>query len=160
MLKHFYHRTPVITRLQQGLLGSYLDDVALTLHQQGYASSTIREYVYAYETFGRWLSQQGYTVTNTDDTTIALYLRGLRRSPTGKLPKAGRGLTHLRRLLQQRGVVPAGSLPTPLTAADQWLQHYAQYLEQVMGAAPSTRQRYLPIAQRFMATCCMAGPPD
>ena len=43
MLKHFYHRTSVITRLQQGPLGPYLEDLALTLHQQGYAPSTIRE---------------------------------------------------------------------------------------------------------------------
>ena len=83
MLKHFYHRTSVITRLQQGPLGPYLEDLALTLHQQGYAPSTIREYVYAYETFGRWLSQKGYTVANTDEPTITLYLHGMRRSPAG-----------------------------------------------------------------------------
>ena len=160
MLKHFYHWTSVITRLQQGPLGPYLEDLALTLHQQGYAPSTIREYVYAYETFGRWLSQKGYTVANTDEPTITLYLHGLRRSPAGKLPKAGRGLTHLRRLMQQRGIVPACPLTTPLTAADAWLRRYEQYLPQVLGAAPSTRQCYLRIAQRFLATYSMAGPLD
>src|SRR5215470_5361027 len=42
MLEHLFARTHVIARLRRGLLGSYLDDFATSLHQHGYAPSSIQ----------------------------------------------------------------------------------------------------------------------
>ena len=39
MIEHCFSRTSVLTRLRQGLLGPYLDDLATTLHQAGYAGT-------------------------------------------------------------------------------------------------------------------------
>ena len=59
MLEHIFVRPSVIARLRGGPLGPYLDDLATSLHQQGYAPSSIQRYLRTGEQFGRWLHGQG-----------------------------------------------------------------------------------------------------
>src|SRR5215831_7367870 len=160
MIEQYFSRTPVIAQLRLGLRGPHLDDLATTLHQQGYAPNTIRRALRAGAQFGQWLSQQSYALDEVDQAVIERYLNSLRRSPSGKLPQAGSGLPHLLRLLQQRDLL---SSPVPMpsaTALDDWLKRYAQYLDDVRGAAVSTRKNYLPIAKRFLDACCYAEQVD
>ena len=129
MIEQYFSRTPVIAQLRLGLRGPHLDDLATTLHQQGYAPNTIRRALRAGAQFGQWLSQQSYALDEVDQAVIERYLNSLRRSPSGKLPQAGSGLPHLLRLLQQRDLL---SSPVPMpsaTALDDWLKRYAQYLD-------------------------------
>ena len=114
MIELYFSRTPVIAQLRLGPLGPYLDDLATTLHQQGYAPNTIRRSLRAGAQFGRWLSQQSYVLDEVDKAVIERYLHSLRRSPSGKLPQAGSGLPHLLRFLQQRDLL---SSPAPMPSA-------------------------------------------
>ena len=41
-----------------------------------------------------------------------------------------------------------------------WVAGYTDYLRDVVGAADTTRLRYLPTVQRFIATCSGPGAPD
>jgi site-specific recombinase XerD len=131
----------------------YLDELVIVLQQQGYARDTIRGYLHACTQFGQWLGQQGYHVADVDETLIQQYLSGCHRSRTSRQPKAAEGLPHLLRLLRQRAIVPPPRVVVPSTAADHWMRRYEHYLEHVLGAALRTRQRYLPVAAGFLATC-------
>ena len=53
MIEHGFTRTSVITRLRHGPLGAYLDTLAATLHQHGYAPDSIRRTLRAGDQFGR-----------------------------------------------------------------------------------------------------------
>ena len=79
MIEHFFVHTPVVARLAGGPLGPYLDDLATTLHQQGYAPSSIQRCLRTGELFGRWLQGQGDDVTQIDETAIHHDVSGLER---------------------------------------------------------------------------------
>jgi site-specific recombinase XerD len=151
MIEHFFVHTPVVARLRGGPLGPYLDDLAMILHQQGYAPSSIQRCLRTGDRFGRWLQGQGYDVTQIDAVAIQHYVSGLERYRSGHLPKAARGLKHVVGLLRQRGLLIDRQSPTPI---DQWLMEYDVHLAQVAGCALSTRQSYGRMARRFLTSCC------
>jgi site-specific recombinase XerD len=157
MIEHCFVHTPVVARLRGGPLGPYLDDLATTLHQQGYAPSSIQRCLRTGDLFGRWLEGQGYDVTKIDEAAIQHYVSGLERYRSGQLPKAAQGLKHVVGLLRQRGILIDRQSPTPV---DQWLVEYNAHLEQVAGLALSTRQSYGRMARRFLTSCFGAERPD
>jgi len=59
MLEHPFARTRVINRLRRGPLGPHLDDLATSLHREGYAPSSIQLYLRTTEHFTLWLQGQG-----------------------------------------------------------------------------------------------------
>lgn len=157
MIDHFFIRPCTITRLQAGPCGPYLNALAKTLHQQGYACDSIRRTLYAGDKFGRWLAQHGYSVADADEATVERYTSGLKRPPSGTQPKAAQGLSHLVELLRQRGIVAKPEAPEPSTEVDHWLVRYETYLERVVGTAAHTRQRYLALVRRFLVSRFGAG---
>lgn len=160
MIETYFARTSTIARLRSGPLGPDLDALASALHQQGYAPDSIRRYLRGCDQFARWLYQHGHAVTEVTPTLVHRYVSGLPRTPAGKLPPAAEGLGHLLTLWRQQHRLPDRHEAVPQTAADHWLLRYAQYLEQVCGAAPSTRQHYLRMARRFLAACFGTGRVD
>lgn len=160
MLEHTFARTRGIDRLRRGPLGSYLDDLATSLHHEGYAPRSIQLYLRTAAHYTRWLQGQGYAISEVDEDLVHRYISGLTRYRSGKLPKAAQGLGHLVRFLQQQGLAgpqPSGLPPSPL---DQWLAAYDAHLAQVVGLALSTRQGYRRIVRRFIATCFGSETPD
>jgi integrase/recombinase XerD len=160
MLEHAFARTRVIARLRCGPLGPYLDDLATSLHHEGYAHSSIQRYLRAAEQFTQWLQGQGYTVCEIDADLLHRYVSGLTRDRSGKLPKAAQGLGHFVRFLQQQGVMSPRQGPVPLPPLDQWLVEYDTHLAQVAGLALSTRQGYRRIGRRFIVACFGSESPD
>lgn len=160
MLEHVFRQTGVITRLRSGPLGPYLDDLATSFHQQGYAPSSIQRYLRASDQFGRWLHAHGYGLSELDAAVVHRYVTGLTRYHSGHLPKAAQGLNHLWSFLQRQGVVHQRPATTSLAPLDQWLAAYDTYLAHVVGLALSTRQYYRRIVRRFVSTCFGAEPPD
>jgi integrase/recombinase XerD len=159
MIEQVFARTHVAVHLRRGPLGPYLADFATSLHQQGYAPSSIQRSLRAGDQFGRWLQGQGYTVSEMDDAILQRYVAGLKRDRSGHLPKAAQGLNHLFRFLQRHGVVQQHTV-TPTTPLEQWLAVYDAYLAQVVGLTVSTRQYYRRIVRRFMTTCFGSTAPD
>ena len=158
MLEYGFARPSVITRLRRGPLGPHLETLATILYQHGYTRNSIRGYLRACAQFGRWLTQQGYTIADVDATLVTRYLRSLPPPPVGRSPKAAAGLPHLLTLWQQQGLLPPAVQPPLHTAAEHWLEQYTQYLEHVCGATASTRTRYRRIIARFLSACGDTGP--
>src|SRR4029434_822699 len=170
MIETYFSRTPTLTRFRSGPLGTDLDELAKTLHQQGYAQDSIRRYVpgsdhfwemliqhryhtadarsaqmtyvndmeraiqqqgYAHDSirryvrgcdhFGQWLFQHGYAIAEVNQTLVKRYISGLRRSPSGHLPKAAEGLSHLIKLWRQQERLPGHREDSPRTEAGLWL---------------------------------------
>ena len=157
MIETYFFRTPTIERLRGGPLGADLDDLAIALQQQGYAWDSIRGYLRGCDQFARWLFQQDYDVADVNPTLIQHYISGLPRPPSGRLPKAAEGLSHLLKLWRQKERLPERIEESPRTEADQWLLRYEQYLDQVCGNAVRTRHEYLRTAKRFVTTCFATG---
>ena len=157
MLDSVFVQPSVVNRLRCTPVGAYLDELVTILHQQGYARDSIRGYLRACAQFGQWLGQQGYHVSEVDETLIQQYRSGLHHSREGRQPKGAEGLPHLLRLLRQQAIVPTPTSRPPSTAADQWLKRYEHYLEHILGATLRTRQRYLPLAKRFLEACLQSG---
>ena len=158
MLEQFYMQTSVITQLRRGLLGAYLDDLATTLHAQGYAHASIRCSLRHCDQFGQWLDAQKYTVAEVDETLVAQYLNRFPRSRNGRRPRVAQGLPHLIRLLRQHDIIPPPNGHCAPTTMDPWLRQYEQYLAHVLGAAAGTRKSYLLIARRFLQACFGSAP--
>lgn len=158
MLNTIFTRSGIIARLEQNPLGAYLEELATGLHEQGYAPSSIQVYLRAAAKFGDWLQQQNHSITKIDEAILNCYVSGLARHRSGNRCKAGAGLHHLFQLLRQHGVVePLAKSTIP---GDQWLASYDRYLEQVVGAAISTRERYRCIVRRFIFSYCGTHEPD
>ena len=157
MIETYFFRTPTIERFRGGPLGSDLDDLAIALQQQGYAWDSIRGYLRGCDQFARWLFQQDHDVADVNPTLIQHYISGLPRPPSGRLPKAAEGLSHLLKLWRQKERLPERIEESPRTEADQWLLRYEQYLDQVCGNAVRTRHEYLRMAKRFLTACFVTG---
>jgi site-specific recombinase XerD len=160
MLEHAFVRKGVIARLRRGPLGSHLDELAASLHHQGYAPSSIQLYLRAAEQFTQWLRGQGRAVCQMDEDLLQRYISGLTRYPSGKLPKAAQGLGYLIRFLHQQGVLNTPQADLTPSDIDQWLEEYDAYLDQVAGLALSTRQGYRRIVRRFITACFGSERPD
>jgi site-specific recombinase XerD len=160
MIETYFSRTSTIDRLRSGPLGPDLDALTSALQRQGYARDSIRHYLHGCDQFARWLVQHGHAVTEVTPTLVQRYVSGLKRPPSGAFPKAAEGLSHLLTHWHHHDRLPDWHHATPETEADQWLQHYAQYLEQVCGTAASTRRHYVRMARRFLAACFGTCPVD
>ncbi len=121
MIDSIFVRASVLARLHQNPLHPHLEQLATTLHEQGYARSSIRDCVLAGDKFGWWLQRQGCVGTEIDETLLERYLAGLKRYRSGKRCKAAAGLNHLIRILRQQGVVAERQAATPIAPVDQWL---------------------------------------
>lgn len=159
MINTVFVRPRVIARLQQNPLGPYLEQLATVLQRQGYAPSSIQDCLRAGDQFGWWRQRQGHAFSKLDEALLDRYISGLAWYRCGHRCKAAAGLTHLFRLLRQHGVViePPTEPPTPV---DRWLTRYDHYLEQVVGATASTRERYRCIVRRFISACGGTTEPD
>jgi hypothetical protein len=113
MIEAYFFRPSTLNRLRGGPLGSDLDDLATALQQQGYAWDSIRHYLRGCDQFACWLCQQGYVISDVNQTLIKRYISGLQRPPSGRLPKGAEGLSHLLKLWRQQKRLPEASDASP-----------------------------------------------
>jgi hypothetical protein len=76
-------RKSAIARLRRSPLGSHLDPLATSLHNEGYAPISIQRFLFAAEKFAYWLQDQGYSVDEMDEDLLRDYLSGLTRYRSG-----------------------------------------------------------------------------
>src|SRR5260370_32098903 len=69
----------VRSRMESGLMGPYLSEIAAVLRKQGYARSSIRRHLRAADQFGAWLLEHGMSINDVSISTTDRYLEGLDR---------------------------------------------------------------------------------
>ena len=156
-----FQRQHVIERLQEGPFGAYLDEFTTTLREQHYSSITIQRSICSADSFGHWLGEQNLSWADADETTVSRYYDSLGRCPAGGWPHRVQGLRLAVRFLQQKGIAtrPPDS-EIRCSPIEEWLGRFERYLERVVGAQASTRQRYRPLLLRFLRRRFGSGEPD
>ena len=110
--------------------------------------------------FARWLASQNLTLSDVDTTSVTRYREAMGRCAKGSLPHRGRGLHLALEFLLQKGIASIPASPVPDTPAEIWLDRFGDYLERVAGTAPSTRESYRTIVERFLQNRFSDVEPD
>src|SRR5262245_34558328 len=164
MITTFFVQARVCARLVTGPLSSHLDTLIATLQTQGYARSSIRQFLHNADAFTRWIVRQKLTLADANETVLNRYIATLRRPNScrisGRLPKLSLGLKQVLKALRQRGLVPPQPAPAPITEAEQWLHDFDHHLECVLGFSPGTRRNYLRYARRLIDSRFGSATPN
>src|ERR1700757_466334 len=155
----------VRSRMQSGLMGPYLSEIATVLWQQGYPRNTIRLHLRAINHFDAWLLKEGLSLKDISNSVVDRYLKGLDRQfspscPEGRLPHKALGLPELVEFLRRQGVLRADVEQRQLTSAESWLADFDHHLDQVAGNTQRTRSNYLRYARRFLTECFGIEAPN
>ena len=165
MIKTLFARAGLVTRLLQPPLGPHLEDLAVSLKQQNYSDNTIRGYLRSAARFSIWLAENNLPVAEADEDAVSRYTNGLKKATIAsekavQVPDQAGGLTHLVKILRRNLVLAPAAPPVtaPPTECERWLGCFDQYLERVIGAAPTTRDVYRRIVGRFTEERFGKGP--
>jgi integrase/recombinase XerD len=151
MWQDLFHRSRLAARLAEGPWQLHLDEFVAFLQQRHYKPGTIRRVVCASDQFARWLLSQDLALSDADLASVTKYRETLGRGADGGWPNRSCGLRLAVEFLTQKGIVrlPANLAPS-VTPVAIWLGRFSEYLERVVGIAPSTLQRYRTIVTRFL----------
>jgi len=141
-------------RLRTGLAGPFLDGFAKSMFAAGYASDTIRSYVWTAEHVGLWLGRRRTMITDLDEDLLARFVlhlshgrcRGCRR---GRHDRVSFRAQAFLRYLREASVVPTSA---PAVARPQRVIVYAAWMRDQRGLAAATIAHSLPVAQALLGT--------
>ena len=88
MLENLFKDPAAVERLRRDPLGPYLDSLAASLVDLGYAASSVRGCIWRLADFGRWLARGGVGIDNLDDRVIEAFVNERRRQ--GRLHRSHR----------------------------------------------------------------------
>jgi len=160
--QNLFQRQHHIRQLSEGPFGSYIDEFAVFIQGQHYGRRTIQRALCSADRFARWLMERDLQLSDAHEATLTRYRNSLGRCEGGGWPHRVKGLHLAVRFLEAKGIgkrQPA--LPIHCSSPiEECLGQFDGYLERVVGAARSTRQRYRPILLRFAGMCFGSSAPD
>jgi integrase/recombinase XerD len=162
MIDLYFKQSKTRSRLQNGPVGPFFPAFIRTLEDRSHAVSSIRRMILTADRLGRWVQDHGIRLPEANQDHINQYLTQQGRRPdshrkNGHLPQPARYLKTITELLQQQGILNG---PLPVTEVAQWSDRFSQYLIQVCGVSPLTRNNYVRYAHRLMQELKLAGPLD
>ena len=157
MSQSYFKRAFARRRIAGNPVGIIFESFVDDLRARGHTPNTIRNYVGAVEHFGTWLKPQGISLKDIRQRHVRLFLgEHLSRCHCPKpsscaLTICRPALARLVDWLETRGVVALSCHPRgPVTAVDRLLLEFDQYLDQILGLVPSTRQAKQRVARDFL----------
>ena len=157
MLQLYFANLEVREDLLAGPIGPYLPSLAVKLSELGYSCGQGRRLLRTADALGRWLQQQGVSLTEATADHVRAYTTSQQRTPAGHFPNTATGLTHLVEFLKPWGIL---SKPLPCSPADEHLQRFDDYLQRVRGLAQFTRRAYAHYLRRFLKDLFGEAAPD
>ena len=140
----------VLSRAPEGPLTAYIEPLARSLLEQGYAKGPVQRHALLAACFSRWLGQQGISLSSLSSDHPPRYLQHRARRVLIHLGDAA-ALRHLLEFLRSEGVIPAEKIsPRPLTPAERCAQAYAQYLREARALAKATIVNYVSLIRGFL----------
>lgn len=117
------------------------------MHVWRYSSLGVRRHVRGVDVFGAWLRRRHLPVSNIDGDTLGRFERGFRRSrspsrPNGRACDVVGCVGYFLGFLRDRGVVPLGQPPPPVTESDCCLESFETHLDSAKGLCRGTRRIY------------------
>jgi site-specific recombinase XerD len=164
VIETFFVQPKVLARMRSGPAGRYLPTIGVQLQQQGYSRDSIRRHLRAADAFGRWLSDHGLSLCDTNPSIVGRYVETLGRlvapsTPNGRRPHKAIGLHHLLEVLQAQGVTSAADIGQS-SGIERCLSEFDHYLDQVAGNASRTRTNYMRYARRLLDRRFGSAEPD
>jgi site-specific recombinase XerD len=138
----------LLERLRVGPLAPYFDIYIAGLHRDGFMPSSVPCQAYAIARFSRWLDQRHCTISDLDDSLVREFLN--RDSGVVHYHE----LATLRRLcsvLRDAGVLQYAP-PSVLSASEQCVNEYRQYLINQRGLSASCLPNYLSFVKEFLSS--------
>src|SRR5450631_2010382 len=154
-MERFYKDPGTPLRMREGPLGSYVDDVATQLSEDGYTRASARYALQLVADLSRWMVRRRIVAAQLIPEQLDRFLdyrSRHRHFRPGDATIVGR----LLKLLREKGIV-ATAAPIGLTPAQQLEEDFGQYLEQERRLAPASVLIYRPFARRFLVECFADG---
>jgi hypothetical protein len=148
----YFTQSKIRNRFQNGPIGPLFPAFITALEDRGYAVSSIVRMVRTADRLGRWLQDHGVGLQEANQDHVELYLAEQGRRPdqrrnNGHLPQPACYLRTITELLKQQGVLNS---PLKVTEVAEWSDQFSEYLIQVSGVSPFTRNNYVRYARRLM----------
>ena len=142
------------TRRTPGPLGAHVEGYRTWLLERGYARSAAIRSLGTLGHLGRWMDREALAVDQLDVARVRAFVAAY-RGDTGRLPTAS--VWPLLAYLRAEGVV-AHEPPAVLTALEQLIVDYCEWLLRERGLAAVTVRGSAQLARRFLAE--RVGPHD
>ncbi|HEY6488815.1 MAG: site-specific integrase [Terracidiphilus sp.] len=136
----------LLERLRVGPLAQYFDPYLARIEEEGFLPSSVPCQAYAITRFSKWLEQKRIPLRDVDGTIVRTFLN----RDAGIVHYPERATIHrLVAILPDIGVLKAE--PTsPLTAAEECVSEYRQYLELQRGLSVACLPNYLSYVEQFL----------
>jgi integrase/recombinase XerD len=157
VLQLYFTNLEVREDLLAGPIGPYLPSLAVKLSELGYSRGQARRLIVTADALGRWLKQQGVSLTEATAEHVRAYVAAQPRTPAGKLRNTASGLTHVVEFLKPWGIL---CKPLPCSPSDEHLRRFDDYLQRVRGLAQFTRRAYAHYLRRFLKDLFGDAAPD
>ncbi len=151
MSESLFKEPVAVERLGRDPLGAHLDSFARSLVDLGYASSTVRTYLWCLADFSGWIERSDVAVGDLDDRIAELFVDELQRQ--GRLRRSHRpALRRLVEHLREQGIVraPISERTSEPSPAARLVSQYEEYLRAERGLAGATVVGYGPYVRRFV----------
>lgn len=157
MLKKIYKDCSRCAHLARPPLGDYVEPFAAFEFKIGFAPLTVREHLRVVGRFNQWLSRQNLDVGDIDECLVGKFLgrkNHLRDSRIKETPPTQWLLSFLREVDAISPLEPKP--PDELSASEQILRQFADYLLFSRGLAETTTQRCVSIVRFFLQDRCLS----
>jgi integrase/recombinase XerD len=158
-VKYIIDNRIILSRAPEGPLATYIEPLARSLREQGYARYSTHRQVLLAACFSEWLRQREVALRGITSDHPQQYLRYRARQV-----RPGRGdaaaLRHLLDFLRRERVIHAEKQMSahPLTPAERCTQAYEQHLGEARGLARATIINYVPFIRSFLKDRFGGGP--
>lgn len=145
MLESSFGKLVTGTRLSDPVV-AHLQRFMISLIEQGYADSTLKQKLQLLTNFGQWLARNNLALTDLDERRVEAFLKRKHRLHTGDLKTLLQFLDHLR----SHNVAPTRNLAHDRSPWVDILSRYKTYLHIERGLVTGTIRCYLPFVRKFL----------
>jgi integrase/recombinase XerD len=143
---------------EEGPLTPYLGPFAQWLTQTGYVRLYIMRHVLLAARFNNWLKRTGVLRNKVTSQHVARYLKYRYRRKTLR-ERDPTYVGHFIEFLRSEQVIPVEEISTrQVTAVDECVLAYAEYLREERALAKPTMVNYVPFVRSFLGTIFGSGP--
>jgi len=132
--------------LRVGPLAQYFDPYIARIEEEGFSPSSVPCQAYAITRFSKWLQEKQIPLRDLDGATVRAFLNrehGVVHRPEPET------IHRLVAILRDMGVLKVDSAPE-LTAVQECLREYRQYLVRQRGLSAASLPNYLSYAEQFL----------
>ena len=135
-------------RRKPGRIGPFVEGYRSRLLCMGYTPGTVKGQLKALGQIGRWMQAEGVESAQLDEAQIELFLSLHRAEGHSRVPSLRSFVALLEYLRDEHVIAPVAG--APLTAFEELVGSYREWLSGERGLAPSTVLCYENLARRFL----------